>query len=248
MFLEFFRTKEKTIARDEKGIQPKEPHDKIEEELYLENDIEVLTETISQIEKELEQLGTLENNRKRNIFNKIEAPVVTALTILGVRLFLFAIGMDNVATSIESTIVNNFSEVLTLYVATPIAILALGGNFVAINNNIKDKKSEIIIYQEELEILQAKLKEKKAELENIRKNKKTTEVVDEEVQKIDIDSYRNKLQQELNFLSHLIHYRKRYYKLYQEGILESKLQEEGITPEDIELAKNVLARTLEKDK
>lgn len=245
MFLEFFRNKEKTIARDEKGIQPKETHDRIEEELYLENDIEILTETIKQMEKELKQLGTLENNRKRRLVNNITAPLMIALTILAVRLLLFVMGMDDVVRSVDSTIVSNFSEALTLYVATML-ILLFGINFITTNINIKHSRSEIILYQEELEMLRTKLNQKKAELENIKNNKKATEVVDEQVQKIDIDSYRNKLQKELDFLDNLIYYRKRYYKLYQEGTLESKLQEEGITPEDIELAKKVLARTLEK--
>lgn len=246
MFLEFFRNKEKTIARDEKGIQPKETHDKIEEELYLENDIEILAETIKQMEKELKQLGTLENNRKRRLVNNITAPLMIALTIIAVRLLLFVMGMDDVARIVDSTIVSNFSEALTLYVATPISILLFGINFIKNNINIKRNRSEIILYQEELEMLRTKLNQKKAELENIKNNKKATEVVDEQVQKIDIDSYRNKLQKELDFLDNLIYYRKRYYKLYQEGTLESKLQEEGITPEEIELAKKVLARTLEK--
>lgn len=246
MFLEFFRTKEKTITRDEKGIQPKETHDKIEEELCLENDIEILTETIKQMEKELKQLGTLENNRKRRLVNNITAPLMIAITILAVRLLLFVMGMDDVATSVESTIISKFSDALTLYVVTPIAVLFYGVNFITTNNNIKHSRSEIILCQEELEMLRVKLNQKKTELENIRSNKKATEVVDEQVQKIDIDSYRNKLQKELDFLESLVYYRKRYYKLYQEGTLESKLQEEGIAPEDIELAKRILARTLEK--
>lgn len=248
MFLEFFRTKEKTIARDEKGIHPIETHDRVEEELALENDIEVLTETIRQLENELSQLGTLENNRKRNIFNKITAPLFIVLTILVARLTMFGLGADNVATSIESTIVNNLSDALTLYFVTPMAILLYGNAFTTTKRRIKNQRSGILVYQEELERLRAKLNQKKIELENIRNNKKATDVVDEQVQKVDINTYRNKLQKELYFLENLIFYRKKYYKLYQEGILESKLQEEGIDPENIEIAKNVLVRTLEKEK
>lgn len=169
-----------------------------------------------------------------------------ALTVLAVRLILFVAYMDDVAITVDSTIVSNFSEALTLYVATLMALLFYGGYFITTNISIKKNKIAIILCQEELEMLRVKLNQKKTELENIRSNKKATEVVDEQVQKIDIDSYRNKLQKELDFLESLVYYRKRYYKLYQEGTLESKLQEEGIAPEDIELAKRILARTLEK--
>lgn len=244
MFIEYIRTKEKAIVRDEKGMKPKENHSQIEEELILENEIEILVENIKRLEKGLAQLGTLENNRKRNIVNKITAPLMIVLAVLGIRIILHIAGMDN--EIVGRGMVKSFSNALTLYFATPMALVFFGVNFLETHFRIKRDRAEIILYQEELEMLRTKLNQKEIELENIRQNKKTSEIIDEEAQQIDIKSYRVSLQKELEFLNNIIYYRKRYYELYQAGTLEITMQEEGYSKENIELAKKVLRRTLEK--
>lgn len=218
-----------TYVSDTGDLEKYQTHDNIETELSLKNDIGLLQFKIQEAQSQLKKLGTIEDSKRRMFKNKLEyiaAPNIVFLLIAIV--FLFGAGWPGLKI---------------LAALLPIAII-LELLIIPAAEEEREKQNLIILFQEDLSLLEPQLTSKKQELEVILENKTTsnTKVENGKIKHIDISSYRKKLEQELDFLQKLVNYRQKYLQLYQEGTLEKTLQEEGYDYQNIELAKNVLAR------
>lgn len=223
-----------TYVSDTGDLEEYQTHDNIETELSLRNDIEILQFKIQEVQCQLKRLGTIEESKKRISRNRFE--------------FFAAVIIDFLANAILALCLGGgLLEIKALAIVMPVFMFFLA---CVIPISIKERKKQnlILLFQEELSLLEPLLASKEQELEVILENKTTSDTKVEVgiIKHLDVNSYREKLERELYFLQVLLKYRKKYLQLYQEGTLEETLQEEGYDSH-IELAKNVLARLRSKD-
>ena len=245
MYKDYININGTTIASDKKGMHQIETTDKIGQELDLENEIEL---SINGLNREKRKLGTIEGNKKNKKWDYIMGASVLLFVILMCKNIHILFGIPDIKVpNALFSFIHTYSDAL-LFTMIPITLLILvpilSISILRINSNIK----EVLTIEEQLEFLTNELSKKREELEILKRSSQKVNITETSIYSIDNSKYRASLQERLNLLKYIIKYRKTLVQHFENGTLKDEFMRLKISPENIELAKNVLSRTLEKEK
>lgn len=233
-----------TIIREEdKEKIIRETHDKIEEELLLENEIEIIEENIAFFNQEKGKLGTIKSIKKYKNAN----------IILNILLFFFAILLGQIfgtalgAPIKEITFNLYYFNINTMALAlSPLAFIGSLGFLIKDLLYYRKKEKHLLNIIEQLEFLNNELAKKREKLEELRTQSKKESITDTTIHSIDNSRYRASLKERLDLLSYIKKYRDNLNKHLANGTLDEELRELEIQPENIPFVKETLMRILEK--
>lgn len=247
MYRDYLSLNGTTIVSDEKGMHKKETHNRVREELELENEIEIIEENVACLNHEKGKLDTIDNNKK--LINKCYGLTI-AIFIGVIALVKLCFPLINPTIELPKKILpfirtnNDF----TFYAMMLVTILFTTPLYAFMPKEVKDKIERLQIIEEQLEFLNNELSQKKTELEELRKCSKKVNVTDTTIQLIDNSKYKAILEERLALLSYVKKYRNKLKTYLANGTLTEELRELEIEPENISFAEETLKRVLEKEK
>lgn len=247
MYRDYLSLNGTTIVSDEKGMHKKETHNKVREELELENEIEIIEINIACLNQEKGKLNTIDNNKK--LINKCYGLTI-AIFIGIIALVKLCFPLINPTIELPKKILpfirtnNDF----TFYGTMLTAMLFTIPLYTFIPKEAKAKIERIQIIEEQLEFLNSELSQKKTELEELRKYSKKVNVTDTTIHSIDNSKYKTILEERLALLNYIKKYRNKLKTYLANGTLNEELRKLEIKAENISFAEETLKRVLEKEK
>lgn len=237
-----------TIVREEnKEKNIKETNNKMEEELLLENEIEIIEENIASLNQEKDKLDTIDNNKK--FINKCYG-IAAAIFIGVISLVKFCLPLINPTIELPKKILPfiHTNNDFTFYMMILVTMFFTLPFYCVFPKEIKSKIKRIKIIEEQLEFLNEELLKKQKELTELKTTSQKITETDGEVHILDNDSYRNKLKERLTLLSYIKKYRNKLKTYLANGTLTEELRKLEIEPENILFVEETLKRVLEKEK
>ena len=215
------------IVSDEKTMRLREGHEEIRKELVLENEIEVLNNKINEIESELKNLGTHEENKKiRN--NKILKDILVGFGIIIFSEIIFPIFFGNASVTTSPIFwIHSKADVClvlctTFYIPGSIFFFnTIQKSYTRIKNKINTKK--FLLSELNLEVEQ-----KENELQVIRNNKISKSIKDTTIHNLFSKETKRKILEELKWKTESIRKYKYYKSCYQDKSLERILSAEKL--------------------
>ncbi len=228
----------KAIIKDDKGNQvPIEYYDNLDKVLVQENLVETMEKRIKELEKESEQYKKY--NKKRYIPTIF--PMAAIIAIIGAPIMAYFLGDTSVFTSQIDTVFGTMNKALFFSIFFSTVLLPLGAFLEAhmyyiYKRAIKEEKG----INSELELLKKEIVVEKEKLINLQKEK-TRDEENKEFRVVTVDDL--KVLEDFKNLRQLYfdlgYNGEKYYKYYQNGILDNKLGE-YYTEDGIEIAKQYL--------
>ena len=225
---------DKVIISDENGVHTQsEYYDNLDKVLVQENIIEEMENRIQELKKESEEYPVI---KKKHI------PIFLYTSIaamLAGPLFMWALTGTNPYLESVDTIFGQVNYAFDLTVLGCIACLPLGSLFNIIDySNYKDKVKKGNGINSELEFLKLQIEREKETLVSLQKNKtrvnKNAEYISKQVDdKQQLEALRSYLELYYDLGSN----KEKYYRYYQQGKLDKKLQRH-YNDENIDLAKD----------
>jgi len=247
MYRDYVSVNGRTFTSDEKGIHEKETHDKIEEELSLENEIEALNSEIAILEKNKAKLGTIKKNNINRIVSYLLGIAIILFTIFLCKEIHLILGIPDMEIATPRiSFVRTFSDAL-LFIMLPVSFIFTTPYTIIEPHRYRKNNQKILTIEEQLEYLNSELSKKKEELETLRNNISKKEVIeDSEITTINNSKYRADLADKLALLESIRKYKKKLEKYLDDGTLREELIQIGVKPENIAFAEEALSRTLSK--
>ncbi len=228
----------KVIIRDEKGSQrPDDYYDNLDDVLVQENLIETMENRIAELEKESKKYKKY--NKKRYIPTIF--PMVTLMTTIGAPVLFYLLTGTNPLTISTDTVFGVQNLAVSLSTIFSMIFIPIGALVdVALYRQHKDFLKTADGVDSELEFLQKQLVDEKKELEELKEDKtRDREVTTFRVVTVDDKQQISLLKNYLSFYFNLGYNVRKYYRYYQQGLLDEKLKK-SFTPDGIEAAKEYL--------
>lgn len=246
MYRDYLSINGTTIVSDEKGMHQIETTDKIAQELYLENEIELIELNINELNREKKKLGTIKENKKTKKWNYVFGVAMIIFVVLMCKNIHLLLGVPDVEiANARFSFIQSYSDAL-LCTMLPVSLLMLIPitlePILKSNRNIKEVK----ILDEQLDFLSNELSKKREELETLRKNSKKADITETNIHLIDNSKYRAILKERLNLLWYIKKYRNKLKRHLENGTLLEEFRSLEIEPENISFAEETLKRVLEK--
>lgn len=249
MYKDYISINGTTITSDEKGMHQIETTDKIAEELYLENEIELIELNINELNKEKKKLGSIKENKKTKKGQYIFAGLILLFVIALCKWIMpTLLGFTDIELpNPRFNFIHTHTDALLFTMIPTISIIAVPiivGEILKCNRNIK----EVLTLEEQLEFLSNELSKKREELESLKRNSKRVNITENNIHSIDNIKYKDSLQERLSLLWYIKKYRNKLKRHLESGTLLEQFRSLKIQPENFQFAEETLKRVLEKEK